>query len=261
MAKAKSTCAADGCDRGVYCREMCSMHYNRWHKTADRSQMKSWQKKADDCAVVDCDSVDMARGSRGYCSMHYQRLNRTGDPGPAKPLVTKSVNVLRSDGALWRECPGCLEAKPDSAYHAGAYSGRSYYCRSCSTDAARGYRSRSGEQYLERRRARYQENLEENRKASADRYRQDPVRVKVPIWRSLGLDVTAEDYYRMHAEQGGRCAICSATEDENGKALALDHCHSTGRVRGLLCDNCNVGLGRFKDSPNALRRAITYLKA
>lgn len=65
----------------------------------------------------------------------------------------------------------------------------------------------------------------------------------------------------MHAEQGGRCAICHLSEAENGKALALDHCHTTNRVRGLLCDLCNTGLGRFKDSPDALRRAITYLEA
>jgi hypothetical protein len=79
----------------------------------------------------------------------------------------------------------------------------------------------------------------------------------------LGLTVT--DYERLLEEQGGRCAICGCPEGHRscyGKKckLAVDHEHQTGQVRGLLCNNCNRGLGRFKDSLSLLEAAIRYLK-
>lgn len=71
-----------------------------------------------------------------------------------------------------------------------------------------------------------------------------------------------EQYDEMFEKQGGRCAICE-TEKPNGygKRLAVDHCHDTGRVRGLLCGNCNHGLGKFGHDPARMRVAITYLEA
>lgn len=70
--------------------------------------------------------------------------------------------------------------------------------------------------------------------------------------RRYGL--TQADYDTMLAEQGGVCWICGT-----GGKLHVDHDHDTGKVRGLLCPDCNVGLGYFKDSPVALRRAAAYL--
>lgn len=51
------------------------------------------------------------------------------------------------------------------------------------------------------------------------------------------------------------CAICKASD----KPLRVDHCHNTGTVRGVLCHNCNVALGHFKDNPEVIRKAIAYL--
>jgi hypothetical protein len=53
------------------------------------------------------------------------------------------------------------------------------------------------------------------------------------------------------------CQICSKTDR---RALNVDHCHTTGKVRGLLCDNCNKGLGLFRDDKDLLTSAINYLK-
>lgn len=61
----------------------------------------------------------------------------------------------------------------------------------------------------------------------------------------------------LYASQAGLCAICGKEPED--RRLAMDHCHATGRVRGLLCMHCNVGLGMFKDNKEVLEKAIAYL--
>jgi len=65
-------------------------------------------------------------------------------------------------------------------------------------------------------------------------------------------------------KQNGKCAICKKPETRKTgnkiRELSIDHCHKTGKVRGLLCDSCNNGLGRFKDSVKLLESALKYLK-
>lgn len=76
----------------------------------------------------------------------------------------------------------------------------------------------------------------------------------------------AEDFNSMASKQQGRCAICSADlKLRQGsvcrdKTVAVDHCHQTGRVRGILCSMCNTGLGSFTDSEAKLAAAIRYLR-
>lgn len=64
---------------------------------------------------------------------------------------------------------------------------------------------------------------------------------------------------RLLLEQHDRCAICG-TDGWGKKGPQVDHCHATGRVRGILCLNCNNGLGRFGDDPARLRAAAAYLE-
>lgn len=79
--------------------------------------------------------------------------------------------------------------------------------------------------------------------------------------REKTLGVTQEQYLEMFTQQKGRCGICnSRLYSKRYKAFAVDHCHDTGRIRGLLCTNCNTGLGLFKDDPVALQRAIEWTK-
>lgn len=69
--------------------------------------------------------------------------------------------------------------------------------------------------------------------------------------------ITPADYARMLAEQHGGCAICRHCPD---RTLHVDHCHATGKVRGLLCGRCNVALGMVGESSVRLRQAIDYLE-
>lgn len=72
--------------------------------------------------------------------------------------------------------------------------------------------------------------------------------------------ITLEDYNVMLDKQDYKCAICREKKVySRRKYLSVDHCHKTGRVRGLLCDACNLGLGKFNDNPDLLVRAVTYL--
>jgi hypothetical protein len=79
--------------------------------------------------------------------------------------------------------------------------------------------------------------------------------------REKTLGVTEQQYWDMYHKQGGRCGICQARlYSKRYKRFAVDHNHSTGEIRGLLCGNCNTGLGLFKDCPTALSRAIDWVK-
>lgn len=77
--------------------------------------------------------------------------------------------------------------------------------------------------------------------------------------------ITVEEYDAMLEEQGHRCGICGEPESAmlagKVKSLAVDHCHNSDRVRGLLCNNCNRAIGLLKDDVDVLRKAIVYLES
>ncbi len=101
---------------------------------------------------------------------------------------------------------------------------------------------------------------------AAARYRhENPDKLKeYRLKTRFGL--TLEDYNKMMALQNNCCAICGEEEtarhnfSNNTQRLAVDHCHVTGKIRGLLCMDCNRGLGKFHDDPNRIEKAIEYLK-
>lgn len=74
--------------------------------------------------------------------------------------------------------------------------------------------------------------------------------------------ITLEQYREMYVAQQGKCAICEDERPDHGKlGLVVDHCHTHGHVRKLLCPLCNKGLGQFKDDVQLLAKAIDYLKS
>ena len=98
------------------------------------------------------------------------------------------------------------------------------------------------------------DKLNERRRANRNTWITDR---KKHFKRAYGI--TVEDYERMFQEQGGVCKICQHT-CKSGKQLAVDHCHETGTVRGLLCAKCNTNLGRIEAYLRNPEPWDTYLK-
>lgn len=72
--------------------------------------------------------------------------------------------------------------------------------------------------------------------------------------------LSLHNYDVLFSKQCGYCYICLKHQKEFKKKLAVDHCHSTGKIRGLLCSSCNTALGLIKDSTYTLKRMIDYLE-
>jgi hypothetical protein len=77
-------------------------------------------------------------------------------------------------------------------------------------------------------------------------------------FRKYGL--TKDQVHQMHEAQEFKCKICGGESDHRYDKLCVDHCHTTGKVRGLLCFSCNVMIGQAKDDVIRLAKAIEYLE-
>lgn len=80
----------------------------------------------------------------------------------------------------------------------------------------------------------------------------------VRLKKLYGLSVS--EYEEMYNEAGGCCQVCGVKESELNRRLAVDHCHNTGKVRGLLCGKCNTALGQLDDDLDKISSLYSYLK-
>ena len=71
--------------------------------------------------------------------------------------------------------------------------------------------------------------------------------------------ITKVQWLKLLEKQGGGCKVCGATTSRNGRRLHIDHSHITGKVRGLLCDTCNLTLGNYEKHPEWLRGLASYI--
>lgn len=78
------------------------------------------------------------------------------------------------------------------------------------------------------------------------------------LFQSFGIRF--EEYKSIYDFQNGCCAVCERHSSEFSRALDVDHNHTTGEIRGLLCNLCNTGIGKFKDNVDLLEKCIKYLK-
>lgn len=154
-----------------------------------------------------------------------------------------------------KTCTTCKCSKEVSEFYKGPRykGGYKSQCKTCSKKqsvvSVKKYVSNPDNKEKIKERARqYREKNQEKVKWS----------VKSAVYKKLGISIDKETYDNLLAQQDGRCAICN--EKPGVKALSLDHCHTSLKVRGFLCDNCNTALGKFKDDVTRLKNAISYLQ-
>jgi len=138
-------------------------------------------------------------------------------------------------------------------------SGREYYKKNRAAILAqkRKYTVKNKIWILAMKREYYLKNKSLLIRKSLAHYRRNRERTRNKNLKRL-YSIDLREYGRMFEQQKGRCNICRRPPGE--KSLAVDHCHKTGKVRGLLCSRCNTSLGGFRDSERILLAAIQYLK-
>jgi len=124
--------------------------------------------------------------------------------------------------------------------------------RSKNREAIRARQLEYNRRYREKNRQRLNEYSRQYRKKNRDKQWEADLK--------CNYGITAVEYYELLDRQSGGCAICGVQENKNGSRLAVDHCHETGRVRGILCHDHNTALGKFRDDVRLLKRAISYLE-
>lgn len=158
-------------------------------------------------------------------------------------------------------------------------AGFMYRCHFCKLEKDRRWKNENREKHrasasrarnLDRTKA--NEWTRKDRKEDPQKYRdwqnklraKDPVkRITQEICRTYGL--TLEQYEQMVKEHDNKCGICGENETRRSRTkgkvcrLVVDHCHGTGKVRGLLCHSCNVMIGSARDNVEVLQKAIAYL--
>jgi len=184
-------------------------------------------------------------------------------------------------------CTKCGEAKARSEFHKlnRSKDGLQYRCIVCHNKDNKVYRESNRDRESSRVRAYYAANRDAQRrvqKAYADSHKEEAA-LRQKAWIEVNREhhiayhkaynsgksprrnnylkrkygITQEDYDLMLENQSHGCNICGAPRGRS--RLSVDHCHTTGKVRGLLCNNCNSGLGWFKDAAAVLASAIKYL--
>lgn len=150
-----------------------------------------------------------------------------------------------------KTCSKCGAVKALDAFHRNRAKphGRASWCKACTQPGARAYYWKNRERLLSERK-RYQEENAEQYRAYQREYAM-----------KTRFGITQAEWQAMFDAQGRACAICRRTKLVGKHGWNTDHCHATGVIRGILCWNCNIGLGKFHDSTENLLAAIDYLRA
>ncbi len=193
---------------------------------------------------------------------------------------TKQAPIIAEAGKKF--CTLCKKEKEfcDFSKNNSSVSGLASWCKLCTSEKARAKRAPSIEARLKKRaefkattthkkctKCHIIQPLSEYRKAGGSNIRSDcrtcVDKINKPYRRNRLLKklygISLEDYNNIVTAQNNLCAICGLSEPHDGASLAVDHNHSTGKIRELLCSHCNLLLGHSKDSVEVLQKAIQYL--
>lgn len=178
-----------------------------------------------------------------------------------------------------KHCPKCDKDLDEKDFYLARSSmdGLTVWCKECNKASARGWYALNREKAIEKQRIWSLECPEEKKAKRAKYYAENKEREKKNMQRWYRLNrrekdsysnkrflrlyykMSEEDYEKRYKEQNGCCAICKGN-NLSGRRLSVDHNHATGYIRGLLCGNCNLGIGNFKDNVEFFKTAIEYLQ-
>lgn len=153
---------------------------------------------------------------------------------------------------LTKRCSHCKEQVPQSNFtkNRNSKDGLGSRCLPCNRLMAKKHYDQNSDKIKE-----YHRNYRVENKDRLKEYRASK--------RSYDLEknygITQEDYEVLLEKQNGVCAICKQNRPYKGEFMCVDHDHTTGAVRGILCSNCNKAIGLLQDSPDLLKSAIEYL--
>lgn len=206
------------------------------------------QKTCPKCQEEKCQETDFYRRKTGYESTcrecrqsarYDQRLERRKRLGfVTKALTTRESREFLKKGLKY--CPGCAIVKPTDEFYRNKDK-FAPHCKECCKTLRNERNSRP-----EVKEARRREYLSNRDKRKCQK-----------LQRNYGI--TLEQYDEKLIQQNGQCSICGLTPEKNGKALAVDHDHKTGKVRDLLCNNCNVAVGFLKEDISLCEKIRDYL--
>ena len=157
------------------------------------------------------------------------------------------------------------------AKHSGAPTYDSEYIRKLSKEERRQRRAEYKLRWQQSHPKNYRQSMRKWELANPDKvnarakkwYANNPDKAKQKAKRIhlRRFGITIEDYFKILEAQNGVCAICGGSQTRsNSQYFDVDHCHASGKIRGLLCNLCNVGLGAMRDNPDLLRKAALYLE-
>jgi hypothetical protein len=168
---------------------------------------------------------------------------------------------------IGKVCTRCKKDKPLSAYNKTKRnsSGLDAHCRECSKLAQVQWRKNNPDKGKEYDRKWKDNNAVYLAQVKPD-YLSTEYRKNTQLTRGWAhflkktYRLSPKEFYALLESQDGGCAICGRKDSGvRNRQMHLDHCHETGRNRGILCHSCNVGLGNFKNNPDRLFAAAAYL--
>lgn len=158
-----------------------------------------------------------------------------------------------------KTCTKCQEAKHSNAFYKGENQ-----CKACRYAASRAYRAAHPEKVREWEKRHRERHREARKKSVRDWQQRNRSHTRAyNLRRNFGI--TPEEYDRLRASQAGRCAICGQPETMKSRKghplpLCVDHDHTSGKIRGLLCNSCNIAIGNLRDDPGRCLAAANYLE-
>lgn len=124
------------------------------------------------------------------------------------------------------------------------------------TDESSPSRKQYKRDYYEKNKLAFTERNKKNRAANPQKYAR-----AFKNWQlKKSFNISLEEYETLVKKQNECCACCGKHQSELRVALNVDHCHDTGKVRGLLCWDCNVGIGKLGDTEEGLQMALDYIR-